>query len=621
MNETSVNDASMKSRRILDGCLITVAISGFILAGAALMFGRVSWSLAGLRISSSTMFRPAAIAFAALLLVTRASVTRERQLTALLKRAADRSSTIAACLASVTFLLAIHFGTFEAGSADQYGYVSQAELWTRGAVTQFEPMAAQAPWPNATWTVAPLGYRPGPVPDTTVPTYAVGLPLMMALLIRVTGPFGAYLAVPLLGALAVWATFVLGRRFGGPACGLAAAMLLMSSPVFLFHLAEPMSDVPAAAWLVVATVLALNRTRLSSLAAGLALSALILTRPNLLPTAIPLAAFLTLGAGAREGAWRFVLFLLGTVPGCIVTLRLNLLLYGDPVVSGYGSSAAMFALHNGWPNLVRYPRWLVETETPFVCLALLAPVVIGAEKEQEVATSMRSTMWLCLEISVVVFLSYLFYLPFESWTYLRFLLPMLPLMLTLTSAVGLRIGARLAGSRRDAWLAVAFGLLIAWRFDTAMSHGVRPTSERDRRYASVGAFIARELPSNAIILTVMHSGSARYYSGRMTLRWDWIAPEWLDPALDFLRTSGYRPYLLVEDWERSHFQSRFAGYSSLAALDWQPVAVYGSVSRSMLYDPEGRTLDASAVSASPKLMTPQTGSIFRLLAGGSVFGR
>src|SRR5262245_26841394 len=169
MSEMSINDPSMKSRRILDGCLMAVAISGFILAAATLMFGRVSWSLAGLRISSSTMFRPAAIAFAALLALTRVFVARERQLTELLKRAADRSSTIAVCLASVTFLLAFHFGTFEAGAADQYGYVSQAELWTRGAVTQSEPIATKAPWPNATWTFAPLGYRPGPAPGTTVP--------------------------------------------------------------------------------------------------------------------------------------------------------------------------------------------------------------------------------------------------------------------------------------------------------------------------------------------------------------------------------------------------------------------------------------------------------------------
>ena len=68
------------------------------------------------------------------------------------------------------------------------------------------------PWPHADYTFAPLGYRASLEGGGIAPTYAPGLPILMALLIYPFGECGPYLVVPLLGALLVWVTYKIGER-------------------------------------------------------------------------------------------------------------------------------------------------------------------------------------------------------------------------------------------------------------------------------------------------------------------------------------------------------------------------------------------------------------------------
>ena len=99
--------------------------------------------------------------------------------------------------------LGLRFGTFAASGADSYGYVSQADLWLERRLIIDEPLADEAPWPNANWTLTPFGYRPGDDRGTMVPTYAPGLPMVMAVFKAVGGADAVFYVVPLLGALAV----------------------------------------------------------------------------------------------------------------------------------------------------------------------------------------------------------------------------------------------------------------------------------------------------------------------------------------------------------------------------------------------------------------------------------
>lgn len=570
--------------RFIDRLLVGAIVTGILLALAAIIGGGFSTSLAGIRISSRTFFRPFVITVAAVLIAVRLFQHRERQLTRLWVSTQRHANAVAICLAIFAIVIAIRFSAFEANAADQYGYISQAALWVKGNLTVQEPLAAVAPWPEPEWSFSPLGYRPGQRPATIVPTYSPGLPLVMAGLLKLIGPAGVYLPVPLLGSLAVWATFVLGKRVAGPACGLMAATLLLTSPIFLFQLKEPMSDVPVTAWWLVAILLIAAPGGARAFGGGLAASAAILTRPNLVPLAAVLGVFV-LGYSSplfRTRLRNATLFAVGVLPGCVAIGVFNLTLYGSPLESGYGSVLHIFNGEYLKANLARYPRWLLETETPFVCLAVLAPWLLRS------SLAAHRLSWLFLGMSATLFACYAFYLPFDSWTFLRFLLPAIPLLLISSSAAVFSLAQRIASVSWRWLLAALFCLLIAWRWDTAVTRGLQPLRANDRRFEVVGEFVRDQLPPNAIVLAIIHSGSVRHYSGRLTLRWDGLPPEWLDPAVAFLRTSGYRPYLLIEDWERPQFVERFTGHSTLVALDWPPVASYSGGVRADIFDPDDR---------------------------------
>ena len=66
------------------------------------------------------------------------------------------------------------------------------------------------------------------------------------------------------------------------------------------------------------------------------------------------------------------------------------------------------------------------------------------------------------------------------------------------------------------------------------------------------------LPPDAVIITMQHSGSIRYYTGRMIVRWDALESRaWLDRAVAFLRDRGVATYALLEYWEEAEFRQRF----------------------------------------------------------------
>jgi hypothetical protein len=87
---------------------------------------------------------------------------------------------------------------------------------------------------------------------------------------------------------------------------------------------------------------------------------------------------------------------------------------------------------------------------------------------------------------------------------------------------------------------------------------------------------------------VLHSGSLRYYAQRQTLRFDWIDPGRLEWLVDRLERRGYRPYLLLEEWEEPLFRERFAAHTALGALDWPPFARLESPAVVSVYDPRDR---------------------------------
>ena len=193
---------------------------------------------------------------------------------------------VAILLALCPAIAGIARNSWTAGGADQYAYVSQADLWLQRDLTVPVPLAATAPWPEAVCDIHAARISAcGRRAPALVPVTAPGLPLMMAAAKTIAGHCAMFLVTPLSGALLVWMTFAIGRRIDSDALGLAAAWLVATSPAMLAMLVSPMSDVPAAAFWAIAIYFTLGHTPRSALFAGLAASAAILIRPNLAPLA------------------------------------------------------------------------------------------------------------------------------------------------------------------------------------------------------------------------------------------------------------------------------------------------------------------------------------------------
>ena len=375
-----------------------------------------------------------------------------------------------------------------------------------------------------------------------------------------------YFVVPFFGGLAVWLTYLLGVRIADARAGVLAAILVAFSPIFVFQSLEPMSDVPVTAWWLLAWVLALSRGGGAAFAAGASVSAAVLTRPNLVPLAFVLAA---VAATKAPHLRRFMLPVAGMIPGCLAVAALNAFWYGSPLASGYGTLEHLYAWSRALPNLHHYWSWMMELESAVVLLAVAAPFVARAKPA---AAAMLAFFFALLGC-------YLPYFVYDTWPFLRFLLPGIPLLLILSATVIVWLLGRLPPPLRAPPLFLICTLLPIWYLKTADSLHMFDIQRSEHRYVSVGEYVGAALPANAVVLTVIQSGSVRLYGRRPTLRWDMLPPDRLDQTLDGLRAAGYAPYVLLEDWEDDLFRARFATTSVVGNVDWQSaIEYYGPIS-------------------------------------------
>jgi len=621
------------------------AVFGTLWAIAVWIVGGFTIAVAGIAIQSHDPFRPLALAaVAAIVYFSIRGPLNARRLT----------MPLAVLLALCPAVAGIARNSWTAGGADQYAYVSQADLWLNGNLTVPIPLAATAPWPEASLTFMPYGFRPAVSGPALVPVTAPGLPLLMAAAKRTAGHCAMFLVTPFSGALLVWITFAAGRRLVSDAMGLAAAWLVATSPAVLAMLVSPMSDVPAAAFWAVAMYFTLGSSSRSALMAGLAASAAILIRPNLAPlaailviwrfwTALEVAglkASTTIDAtsGATSNATSEVVptlssvvptlssvvptsssvvptfrsavlpMIAGTLPGCLFIAWINNRLYGSPLASGYGSLSALFSLSYVPINIERYGVWLVQSQTPLAVAgitALLLPLKwIWPTREQRQAALLLGA---CV---VVVWALYLIYMPFEAWWFLRFLLPAWPAMCLGAAAVVFRIAQAGGISGRVAAYAI-LAVVGAHNLYYASTHGAFPSGEGDHRYVSIAKMVEQATDPAAVVFTGQHSGPIRYYAGRTIVRFDMLDAAWLDRAVQWLNSQGRRPYFLLEEWEVTAFQDRFARSNTLGTIALAPIVDYrapGVPGRVYLFDParpEGDTpITTPPASAHAKCVPP-----------------
>lgn len=483
-------------------------------------------------------------------------------------------------LVGVVLVTAWRWGSFVAGGSDSSCYATQAVRWAQvlvhprtASLQTPDRLAGTAPWPDAASTFAPTGHVASQtVAGAFVPICPAGLSLLLAPLYLAGGPGLMFAGVPILGAVLILATFRVGSRFSSRT-GMAAAVLTAANPVFLYQVVQPMSDVPAAALWTVAVASATGTRRHHAALAGLMTSGAILIRPNLVPLGLVIGLFVLL---RPERSWHqrvraAATYALWSVPGCLAVAAIQQSFYGSPFASGYGSFDAIFSLAHVGPNLTRYGAWLWATQTPAILLAWLAPAVIPG-----------ALTALLLALFVVNLALFLPYVVFDDWSFLRFLLPTIPLLMVLVSAVIdaitvrlLRSGMAPGDAKRRLHAAVALVPVVA-ALAGMMVHEARARHAfelqgMEARFARAGQFVAQRLPPNALVITDYQSGSIGFYSGRRTLAWRALDGRWLDRAVAFARDQGFEPYLLFERWEEPEFRMRFAA-SPLGQLDWPPLA-------------------------------------------------
>ena len=613
------------------------AVFGILWALAIVLTGGFAIALPGATIQSHDPLRPLAFgALAAIIYVAARGPLNARHLV----------TPVAILLALCPAVAGIARNSWTAAGADQYAYVSQADLWIQRDLTVDIPLAATAPWPEALWTFTPHGFRPavsaaaghpnshtgaaatlaGPA---LAPVTAPGLPLLMAAAKTIAGHCAMFLVTPLSGALLVWITFAIGRRLDSAALGLVAAWLVATSPAVLAMLVAPMSDVPAAAFWALAIYFTLGTSTRSAFFAGLAASAAILIRPNL----VPLAGILVLWKVWAEAGLKastttvrqtttdgqtfvvptfrsaaIIALIAGTLPGCLFIAGINNALYGSPLASGYGSLSALFSFSHVGTNVARYLGWLVESQTP---LALVGIVALFVPTKAIWRTPEQQRAALLLGASVmIVWALYIIYIPFEAWWVLRFLLPAWPAMCLGLAAVLVRI----AQQRYLAFRVIACVVIAAlgiYNVSYASRHGAFPTGEGDHRYVSIAKMVEDATDPSAVIITGQHSGPIRYYAGRTIIRFDILDRAWLDRAVQWLNAHGRRPYFLLEEWETTEFEKRFSAANALGTIAFAPIVDYrapGVPGRIYLFDPArpegGELMTAPPMSARAKCVGP-----------------
>jgi hypothetical protein len=342
-----------------------------------------------------------------------------------------------------------------------------------------------------------------------------------------------------------------------------AVCLAAWDPLVFTYATQPMSDIPAAAWLL-AAIWCLVRPAPMPVIAGIAAGASFLTRPGGLGAIA--AVGLLAAIRVRPSLPALVRFGAGLAPGVVLQAALQWLLFGSPWRTGYGQLGDLYSGATLLENAAIYGRALGETHPAlWVPLAVLGLVALWRR---------GMALWILLMLAASL-IPYLLYLEFDHWETLRFVLPAV-VLLDITAAAGVVLVLdRVAHPvMRAAALAVIAALASVHARTFLDTEGVPQLMEQERRYVLAAEWIDQQTPSGSLIFAGQHSGSLRHYARRTTLRWDVIAPGDLAPVVREARRRGHAVYAALDGDERSPFRDRFArALQPSGAAGWETVTM------------------------------------------------
>lgn len=453
-----------------------------------------------------------------------------------------RRATAVACILFLAGLLTLLLrnNCFFASGPDSSGYLSEAQLFASGRLQARVTPLREFGLPASMIDVfVPLGFFPGEG-EMMVPTYAPGLPLHMLLLLPLGGwNVGPFLVSPFAAIGCLLLLYALARELGvSRGWALVAPLLLAPCASFLVYAMQPMSDVLATFWILLAMWSALRSRRVPAMAvvAGFALAVAVAVRPTnalaVLPLAVALPRSMRAWGGLAAG---------GVAPGATL-LWLNSIQYGSPFRFGFASVGDV--LTGSLPPVCGgfHLWWTMRLLSPAAAALALVCVALRSIPHRD---RLLLTAWFG-----VFFAFYAFYGYCPNWTANRFLLPAFPAVIVAALLVLQRIRMR--------WIAVVAVLAILLLVnDVTSEFRVFRIDDHESVFPETVAWTARNVPSNAVVVSGVFSG-AFHASGRWTVRWDR-----LDAAkFAMLRERIDRPwYAVISDGEvpRQEFLARVPG--------------------------------------------------------------
>ena len=518
------------------------------------------------------------------------------------RRRPSLPTAIAAVASAAVLVVALALGARAVGGADTSGYLSQAYLWLDGNLHVPQPLTPELPWPHPRESLTPLGYTPALTIEgyAAVPTYPPGLPLLLAAVIAAAGDCAVYWVPAIFAALTVAAAFLLARRITGePGAAAVTAGLMASSPMLLFISMTPMSDAVATALWTLALWAASYQRRAAVVLASLLAGAAVVVRPNL----VPLAGVITLAAAVRLRPLRIdpartMLSIVGIIPAAIFVGFVNNHLYGSPFLSGYGPTSRLYSIDHLLTNLRQYSEWFLFSDG-----AVLWPVIVWLLRHRRFPKVPLDRILPAALFGLGVVAAYLFYLPFDAWWFLRFLLPAYPVLFVGCGWLTWRLAAEMSSRGRAALLILlavtAIGRVVPY-WNEIISLG-----RIEERYAAVGRYVDTSLPPNAAIISMLHSNSIRFYSGRLVVRYDAFSPTRLESAIEWLAGHGYHPFLVIDSAEEQEFRTQFQGVSAAGRLERYLLAEWFGAGEVRIYDALQQPSDRRTV----RIAAPRRGCV------------
>lgn len=448
-----------------------------------------------------------------------------------------------------------------AGGSDPSGYLNSARLFSEGRITATaRELPGKPSGGYGAHATMPLGFLVL-APGTLVPTYPAGYPLEL-LAGSLLGWRLAPKAVSLVLVVASgWLLMLFCRRLGlSRPAAVGAALVLGACPLFLYGALLPMSDLSAMVWTLAALLVSFeapNSWR-KAVACGAFTGFAVLVRPTNVLFFLPLLV-------AVRGNWRaWAGIVAGGLPFGVFFLLFNWRAYGSPLATGYGDVTVEFGTRYLLSNLRAFGQWLPALLSPLVALAVLAPFTrIGRRRE-----FLAAGTWAVGLIALYAFYSH----SGETWWYLRFLLPVFPVLIVAAFAVGDEAGRRSPGPVWGKTVAgiAAMGFVLWSQIGQVRDLDVLSIEPGERAYPEAARWAKQNLPPGAAIFCMQVSGAFFFYTDFTLCRWDLVAPEKLPELRRALHERARPIYAVLFDFEKDPALQRLGG-------EWHQLVRLGEV--------------------------------------------